>query len=175
MTLTAEQFHSFRPAAILCLALFSTMQQGDCLQEIGVRQPFRERRTSVRQRGRKAEGGAARPGTPSTPCQSSRRTMAARGVHGGDELEGVERLAAGIHLLEDETDGFVRGVGAERDDWQLVGLEVLQDVVLEGLEKLLASPRSRSKPVFVEPVLPFVPVKGWFSGNNKLLVFKLGC
>jgi len=39
-----------------------------------------------------------------------------RGVHRRQELEGVERLATGVDLLEDEADGFMRCVGAQRDD-----------------------------------------------------------
>ena len=34
--------------------------------------------------------------------------VAVGGVHGRDQLERVERLAAGVHLLEDDADGFLR-------------------------------------------------------------------
>jgi hypothetical protein len=39
------------------------------------------------------------------------QAMAAGRIHRCDELESVERLAAGVHLLEDEADGLVGGVG----------------------------------------------------------------
>ena len=53
------------------------------------------------------------------------------GIHGGEQLEGIERLATGVDLLEDEADGFVGRIGTERDDGNLVLGEVLEHFVLE--------------------------------------------
>ena len=97
--------------------------------------------------------------------------MAAGGIHGGDELESIERLAAGIHLFEDDADRLVRSTGAKRDHGQLVGLEVLQHLILEGLKKL-ARLRVVLLPVTVEPVLPFIPVKDLVQREHKVLVFE---
>ena len=97
--------------------------------------------------------------------------MAAGRIHGGDELESIERLAGGIHLFEDEADRLVRGVGAKRDHGQLVGLEVLQDLILERLEEL-ARLAVLLQPVFVEPVLPFIPVEHLVQREHNVLEFE---
>ena len=62
--------------------------------------------------------------------------MAAGRVHRRHKLESVERFAARVHLLKDQADGFVRSVGAQRDHGELVGLEVLENVFIERLEKI---------------------------------------
>lgn len=97
--------------------------------------------------------------------------MAAGCIHRCHKLECVERLTAGIHLLKDQTDGLVGGVGAQCDYGQLVGLEVLKDLILERLEEL-ACLRVVFQPVFVEAILPFVPVKNLVQREHEVLVFE---
>ena len=66
----------------------------------------------------------------------------------------------------------MRGVGAERDHGQLVGLEVLKDFILERLEQL-ARLRIVLQPIFIEPILPFVPVEHLVQREHEVLVFEL--
>ena len=66
----------------------------------------------------------------------------------------------------------MRGVGAKRDHGQLVGFEVLKDFILERLEQL-ARLRIVLQPIFVEPILPFVPVEHLVQREHEVLVFEL--
>ena len=68
--------------------------------------------------------------------------VAVGGIHRRDQLEGVERLAARVDLLEDDADGFLRRRAIERDHGHAVVLEVLQHLALECTERPRARPRS---------------------------------
>ena len=82
------------------------------------------------------------------------------GIHGSDKLECVERLSTGVHLLKDQTYGFVRGVVSERNNRDLVALEVLQHFILELLKQLALRVVAFSNPIIAKSILPRVPVEG---------------
>jgi hypothetical protein len=96
-----------------------------------------------------------------------------RGVHRRQELEGVERLATGVDLLEDEADGFMRCVGAQPDDRNLVFGEILQHLILELLEDLAHLVElALARPMIIEAVRPGVPVEGLVERIHQLLVLE---
>ena len=85
-------------------------------------------------------------------------------VHRGDQLEGIKRLAPGVHLLEDDTHGLFRGRLVESNDRHMVHLEIVQNLLLERAEFVANTLVLVAGPMLVEAVLPFVPVKDLRNG-----------
>ena len=95
-------------------------------------------------------------------------------VHRRHQLERVERLPAGVHLLEDDADGFLRGRLIERNHRNVVGLELLEHVLLERPELLADGVVLITPPKLVEAVLPGIPVEHVLHREHQFLVFLLG-
>src|SRR5258706_73662 len=88
-------------------------------------------------------------------------------IHGGDEFERIERFAAGIYLLEDDANGFLRCSGSQGNHGHVVAFETLKYLPFEAPE---FSPHwfvFRTTPVAVESVLPIIPIEDAGHGINQ--------
>src|SRR6266446_1685163 len=94
-------------------------------------------------------------------------------IHGGDEFERIERFAAGIYLLEDDANGFLRCSGSQGNHGHVVAFETLKYLPFEAPE---FSPHwfvFRTTPVAVESVLPIIPIEDAGQGINQRFEFVL--
>ena len=97
--------------------------------------------------------------------------MTGGGIHGRDQLEGIERLAACIHFLKHNADGFLGGRTVERNHRHAIHLEVFQHLFLEGAELFPHRLVFFARPVIVESVLPRIPVEHLVDREHQRRIF----
>jgi hypothetical protein len=97
--------------------------------------------------------------------------MASSGIHCSDKLEGIERLAASVHLFEHDADGFFRGRTIKRDHRNLIAFEILDHLASKRAELITHCLVLIAAPVALKTVVPVVPVKHLRYGKHQLRIF----
>ncbi len=100
------------PSASACLPTVAIMEQGHGLEEVGVGY-LCDNALVLPPVAQRFDKTMLPPPFAPLAVPNLAKLMTLRGVHRGDELEGVERLAAGVNLLENGADRLLAGRGRQ--------------------------------------------------------------